>query len=220
MPDSELAARLSEARLYVVSADAAPEIQARLLCQAIDGGAGVVQLRNKSAAPADLFKTALLVGAYARVRGAIFIVNDHLSLAIESGADGVHLGQEDVAIGAARAEADISRWGGLMGRSTHDLEQALEAVRDGADYIGVGPVYTTPTKPGRPAVGLELLEAVAHAVSIPWFAIGGIDAGNLDDVLRAGATRAAVVRAVCEAPEPADAARALLARLQPLGATA
>ena len=190
----------------------------------MDHGEGQDRIINQIAAAypsqSDLLETALLVGAYARARDALFIVNDHLSLAIESGADGVHLGQEDASIGSARAAAGVLRWGGLIGRSTHGLEQALEAVRDGADYIGVGPVYSTPTKPGRPAVGLELLEAVAAAVAIPWFAIGGIDAGNLDDVRRVGATRVAVVRAVCEAPEPADAARALLARLQPLGAPA
>jgi len=157
-----------------------------------------------------------LVGAHARARGAVFIVNDHLDLAIEAGADGVHLGQDDISVEAARAA-----WGGLIGRSTHSLDQALEAQRQGVDYIGVGPVYATPTKPGRPAVGLELLQAVASAISIPWFAIGGIDSSNLEDVLAAGASRVAVVRAVCEAPEPAAASRALLARLQqPLGAPA
>jgi len=216
MADSELVARLAAARLYVVSGDAPPEIQANVLRAALDGGADVVQLRNKVAAPSGLLEPARLVGAHARARGAVFIVNDHLDLAIEAGADGVHLGQDDISVEAARAA-----WGGLIGRSTHSLDQALEAQRQGVDYIGVGPVYATPTKPGRPAVGLELLQAVASAISIPWFAIGGIDSSNLEDVLAAGASRVAVVRAVCEAPEPAAASRALLARLQqPLGAPA
>jgi thiamine-phosphate pyrophosphorylase len=101
------------------------------------------------------------------------------------------------------------------------LEQALEGQRQGADYLGVGPVYATPTKPDRAAVGLELLQAVAAAVSIPWFAIGGIDGANLDGVLGAGASRVAVVRAVCNARDPAAAARALRARLaQPQAAPA
>jgi thiamine-phosphate pyrophosphorylase len=208
MADLELTARLVEARLYVVSADAAPEIQATVLRAAIDGGADVVQLRNKVAAPVDLIETARLVAAHARSRKALFIVDDHLELAIEAGADGVHLGQDDLPVEAAR-----SRWGGLVGRSTHSLDQALEAQRQGADYLGVGPVYATPTKPGRPAVGLELVGTVAAAISIPWFAIGGIDARNLDDVLGAGASRVAVVRAVCGAGDPAAAARALRARL-------
>ncbi len=216
MADSELADRLAAARLYVVSADAPPEIQANVLRDALDGGAGLVQLRNKAAAPSDLLEPARLVAAHARARGALFIVNDHLALAIEARADGVHLGQHDLSVEAAR-----SSWSGLVGRSTHSLDEALEAQRQGVDYVGVGPVYATPTKPGRPAVGLELLEVVRGVISIPWFAIGGIDSSNLEDVLAAGAARVAVVRAVCEAPEPVAATRALLARLQqPLGAPA
>src|ERR1035437_287258 len=221
MADSELVACLAAARLYVVSGDAPPEIQANVLRDALDGGADVVQLRNKVAAPGDLLEAARLVAAHARAREALFVVNDHLALAIEVGADGVHLGQDDLAVEAARSEAARSRWSGLVGRSTHSLDQALEAQRQGADYLGVGPVYATPTKPGRSAVGRELLEEVSGVISIPWFAIGGIDSSNLDDVLAAGAARVAVVRAVCEAPEPAAGARALLARLQqPLGAPA
>jgi thiamine-phosphate pyrophosphorylase len=180
-----------------------------MLREALDGGADVVQLRNKVAEPADLFEAARLVAVHARARKALFIVNDHLDLAIDAGADGVHLGQDDLSVEAAR-----SRWDGLVGRSTHSLDEALEAQRQGVDYLGVGPVYPTPTKPGRPPVGLELLQAVAAAVSIPWFAIGGIDSANLDDVLGAGACGVAVVRAVCEAREPAAAARALRARLE------
>jgi thiamine-phosphate pyrophosphorylase len=180
-----------------------------MLREALDGGADVVQLRNKVAEPADLFEAARLVAVHARARKALFIVNDHLDLAIDAGADGVHLGQDDLSVEAAR-----SRWDGLVGRSTHSLDEALEAQRQGVDYLGVGPVYRTPTKPGRPPVGLELLQAVAAAVSIPWFAIGGIDSANLDDVLGAGACGVAVVRAVCEAREPAAAARALRARLE------
>jgi thiamine-phosphate pyrophosphorylase len=221
MTDSELAARLATARLYVVSADAAPEVQANVLRQALDGGAEVVQLRNKTAAPADLLEAARKVCAHARARDALFVVNDYLDLAIEVGADGVHLGQDDLRLEAARATAADAHWDGLLGRSTHSLDQALEAQRQGADYIGVGPVYATPTKPGRPAVGLELLREVSGAISLPWFAIGGINGANLDDVLGAGATRVAVVRSVCAAPDPFAATRALRARLeQALGAPA
>jgi thiamine-phosphate pyrophosphorylase len=208
MASSELVARLAAARLYVISADASPETQANVLREALDGGADVVQLRNKVAALADLFEAARLVAVHAGAREALFIVNDHLDLAIDAGADGVHLGQDDLSVEVAR-----SRWDGLVGRSTHNLDQALEAHRDGVDYLGVGPVYPTPTKPGRAAVGLELLQAVAAVISIPWFAIGGIGSANLDDVLGAGASRVAVVRAVCTAREPAAAARALRARL-------
>jgi thiamine-phosphate pyrophosphorylase len=105
------------------------------------------------------------------------------------------------------------RWSGLIGRSTHNLTQAIAAQESGVDYIGVGPVYETPTKPGRPAVGLGLLADIRAAVSLPWFAIGGIDTGNIDHVISAGAARVAVVRAVCEAPDPAGAARDLIEHL-------
>jgi thiamine-phosphate pyrophosphorylase len=214
MADAELNARLRAARLYVVSSDGDPADQARVLCAAIDGGADIVQLRNKQASPAHLYPAAVRIREHAHTRLALFIVNDHLELAIEAEADGVHLGQDDLPLGEARR-----RWDGIIGRSTHSLEQAMEAQEGGADYIGVGPVFATPTKPGRPPVGLELVASVASTISIPWFAIGGIDDANIDDVLRAGARRLAVVRAVSAAVDPAAAAARLQARLSaPVGA--
>jgi thiamine-phosphate pyrophosphorylase len=216
MTDSELTGRLRAARLYVVSGEAEPQVQARVLCATIDGGADVIQLRNKHAAPADLLAAAVQVGRYAREHGALLIVNDHLELAIEAGADGVHLGQDDLGVEAAHAA-----WGGLVGRSTHSLDQAVEAQAQGADYIGVGPLFATPTKPGLPSIGVELLRQVAQRIAIPWFAIGGIDAANLESVLGAGAPRVAVVRAVCAAADPRAAAQGLRNRLgQPAGAPA
>lgn len=214
MAQVELIDRLRAARLYVISSDGDAADQARILCAAIDGGADVVQLRNKQAPPGDLLDAAVQVRDHARAQSAIFIVNDHVELAIEAGADGVHLGQEDLGLPAAR-----QRWGGIIGRSTHDLGQAVEAQSDGADYLGVGPVFATPTKPGRRAVGVELVALVAPVLRVPWFAIGGVDAKNLDDVMGAGATRVAVVRAVCQAADPAAAARGLRSRLpQAVGA--
>jgi thiamine-phosphate pyrophosphorylase len=216
MTDSELQGRLRAARLYVVAGDAEPGTQARILCAAVDGGADVVQLRNKHALPTDLLQAAVSIRAYARRHGALFIVNDHLDLAIQSGADGLHLGQDDLSLPAAHAG-----WEGIVGRSTHSLDQAIEAEAQGADYLGVGPVFATPTKPGRAPVGLELLPLVGPRLKIPWFAIGGIAETNVESVLAAGAMRLAVVRAVCDAPDPRAAARALRARLtQPAGAPA
>ncbi len=208
MSNSNLLQRLGQASLYVISGDEAPQRQADILCAAIDGGVALVQLRNKSAQPSDLLAAARRVGDHARANGAIFVVNDHLDLAMEAGADGVHLGQDDLTVAQAR-----DRWAGLIGQSTHSLEQAVSAQEAGADYIGVGPVYETPTKPGRAAVRLGLLAEVDAAVSLPWFAIGGIDSGNIDLVIGAGASRVAVVRAVCHAPDPAGAARELLEHL-------
>ena len=201
---------LDAALLYVISGDGEPGAQADSLCAAVDGGADVVQLRNKIADKGRLLEAARRVAAHARAHGALFIVNDHVDLAIAASADGVHLGQEDLPPAAARAI-----WPGshLVGRSTHSLEQALAAVREGVDYIGVGPVFATPTKAGRPAVGLGLLGRVRDSVDLPWFAIGGIDAGSLGEVLAAGAHRVAVVRAVCSAADPSRAAAQLRARL-------
>jgi thiamine-phosphate pyrophosphorylase len=210
---------LSDARLYVISVDGPPADQVSTLCAAVDGGADIVQLRNKTAPATALVSAARSLVAYCRARGVPVIVNDHLDVAIAAEADGVHLGQDDMDITEARR-----RWqpGGLVGRSTHSLDQALAASDAGADYLGVGPVYATPTKPGRPAVGTGLVAEVAAAgIEIPWFAIGGIDAGNIGEVLAAGARRVAVVRAVCAAADPAAAAAELKARLgAPVGGMA
>jgi thiamine-phosphate pyrophosphorylase len=202
--------RLQAARLYVVSSDVPPPRAAEVLCRAIDGGADVVQLRSKQAAKGEILDAALTVSAYSRRAGALFIVNDHLDVAMAADADGVHLGQDDLPLAVVRR-----LWGPhpLVGRSTHSIDQALAGVEEGADYLGVGPVHATPTKPGRPAVGTELVRLAAERVSIPWFAIGGLQRDNLDEVLAAGATRIAVVRAVCDAPDPTAAARELVQTL-------
>jgi thiamine-phosphate pyrophosphorylase len=136
--------------------------------------------------------------------GALFILNDHPELVAAAGADGVHLGQDDTPVAAAR---DIVGEGRLIGLSTHTPEQIDGGA--GPDYIGVGPVHATPTKPGRPAVGLELVRYAAAHATVPFFAIGGIDAGNAGAVRAAGARRVAVVRALTEAADPERAARVL-----------
>jgi thiamine-phosphate pyrophosphorylase len=206
--------RLAGARLYVISADDEPGRQAAALCAAVDGGADLVQLRNKAARPIDLLAAARQVAAHAHAHGALLIVNDSPELVAGSGADGVHVGQADGAIDEVRSRLPP---GALVGRSTHSLAQAEAAVAEGADYIGVGPVHETPTKPGRPAVGVELVRVIAARIQLPWFAIGGLNDANLDDVLAVGARRVAVVRAVAAAPDPRVAAAALLARMPPLG---
>jgi thiamine-phosphate pyrophosphorylase len=143
--------------------------------------------------------------------GALFIVNDRIDLALAVEADGVHLGQGDLPPALARRLLGPER---LIGRSTHCLSQLQQAVADGCDYVGVGPVHATPTKPGREPVGLDYVHQAAAASPIPFFAIGGIDAGNLGAVRAAGATRVAVVRAITEAADPRRAAADLLAALQ------
>ncbi len=175
-----------------------------VLSAAIRGGVDVVQLREKRLSDEELITRAReAVGLCARA-GALLIVNDRPAVALAAGVDGVHVGQDDMALAQVRA---LVGEGMLIGLSTHaptEIDAAGEA-----DYIGVGPVHATPTKPGRAAVGLELVRyAAAHAPK-PFFAIGGIQQSNIGAVLDAGATRVAVVRAIAEAPDPELAARAL-----------
>jgi thiamine-phosphate pyrophosphorylase len=201
------AGRLARVRLYVITAaeDPAERVLATVRA-ACDAGAEVVQLRRKGE------EARLTLGLAERCReitaagSTLLVVNDRLDIAMAAGADGVHLGQDDLPVSTARR-----LWPqGLVGRSTHSLGQALAAQAEGADYIGVGPVWTTPTKPGRPAVGLELVRAVAAAgLRIPWVAIGGVDAARVGEVLGAGALAVAVVRAVSAAGDPRAAARSL-----------
>jgi thiamine-phosphate pyrophosphorylase len=190
-------AALDAARLYLIS-DVTQIARAPLA--EID----VLQLRDKHASPEHLLAAAKLAAARCADHGVLLIVNDHPQLARESGADGVHVGQDDVDVFVARMILGEAM---LIGLSTHSPEQVDAA--EGVDYIGVGPVHATPTKPGRPAVGLELVEYAARHATVPFFAIGGIDATNVDAVRRAGARRVAVVRAISDAPDPAAAARAL-----------
>jgi thiamine-phosphate pyrophosphorylase len=164
----------------------------------------VLQLRDKHASPADLLVAATTAARRCTDTGVLFIVNDHPQLARESLADGVHLGQDDTAPFVARM---ILGPAPLIGLSTHTPDQVDAA--DDVDYIGVGPIHPTPTKPGRPPVGLDLVRYAALHARVPFFAIGGIDPSNVADVRLAGATRIAVVRAIAAAPDPPAAARAL-----------
>ncbi|OGX41450.1 MAG: thiamine-phosphate diphosphorylase [Omnitrophica WOR_2 bacterium RIFCSPHIGHO2_02_FULL_68_15] len=199
---------LSAARLYVI-VDAeccAGRDPVAVAEAAADGGADILQWRAKSW-PADRRETvARALAAALAPRPVLFIINDHVELALAVGADGVHLGQDDLPAAAARPLMGPDR---LIGVSTHSLEQALAAQQAGADYIGVGPVFATPTKPDARAVGPELVRQVAGRIAIPFVAIGGIDQANLPLVLSSGATRVAVVRAVAGAPDVRRAAQAL-----------
>lgn len=175
---------------------------------AVRGGADAIQWRDKLSSDGEFLETARRLRELTRRSGAVFIVNDRLDAALLSRADGVHLGHEDIPVRQARELAGPSL---LIGRSTHSLSEAKAAENDGADYIGVGPVFKTPTKPDYPVVGTELIRQVKEGVSIPWVAIGGIDLQTLPLVLSAGATRIAVVRAVAGARDPEEAARTLKA---------
>jgi thiamine-phosphate pyrophosphorylase len=193
-------ARLHRARLYFIC-----DLRwLDTLAPALRGGADMFQLRDKHASDDELLRAAATARSLCDEHGALFIVNDRPDLALAAGADGVHLGQDDMAPQEAR---EIVGPDLIIGRSTHSPAQVDAAA--GADYIGVGPIHPTPTKRWRPAVGLELVRYAAGHAAMPFFAIGGLDAERLGDAVAAGATRAAIVRAICEAPDPEAATRAL-----------
>jgi thiamine-phosphate pyrophosphorylase len=207
---ADLRQRLARTRLYVVtSAAQTRERTEDVVRAAVAGGADAVQLRRKGDDGLESFRLAERCRRVTAAAGVLLVVNDRLDIAMGVDADGVHLGQDDLPLQVARR-----LWPGrIVGRSTHSSGQALAAQAEGADYIGVGPVHTTPTKPGRPATGLEFVSAVARTIEIPWVAIGGIDAATVDAVLHAGARAVAVVRAVTDAEDPEQAARALRLRV-------
>ena len=200
-------ARRAAARLYLVC----DRIEPARVDAALRGGVDLVQLRMKSESDAAILAVAVELAGVCAARGALFIVNDRPDLAAAAGADGVHLGQEDVPVATARVLLGRDR---LVGRSTHSPEQIEAANELDVDYIGVGPVHATPTKPGRGAVGLELVRYAAARARMPFFAIGGIETGNVGAVAAAGARRVAVVRALTQAAEPELAARRLRAALE------
>ncbi len=195
-------------RLYVITGDRGGEIEtARIVEAALKGGANVIQLRKKAMPMLEQYRLALALRILTREHEALLIINDHADLAIAADADGVHLGQDDLPPDAVRALPGFE--GRLIGRSTHSLAQAQLAVHEGVDYVAVGPVHPTPTKEGRPAVGTALVSRVAGIIDRPFVAVGGIDHDNAARVVEAGAPAIAVVRAVYDAPDPAEAARRL-----------
>ena len=192
-------ARLAAARLYLVC----PARPRAWLQAAVRGGVDLLQLRDK-----DLDDAGIVAASREfRDTGALFILNDRPDLVEACQADGVHVGQDDATPAQAREAVGPNR---IVGRSTHDPAQALAAQADpDVDYLAVGPIHATPTKPGRPATGLGLVETAAKTLSKPWFAIGGLDAGNVHEVRVCGASRIVVVRAITEAEDPSAAARRL-----------
>ena len=190
-------------RLCLISP--AREGLAELIEAAVAGGVDIVQIREKSLPDNALLSVLAEARAATRRAGVPLVVNDRPDLAVLAEADYVHVGQEDLPVPAAR------RFGVRVGQSTHS---PAELARTEADYAGVGPVYETPTKAGRAAVGVDLVRFAAAHATVPWFAIGGIDETNVADVVAAGARRIAVVRTIGDAPDPQRAAAALRAALR------
>jgi thiamine-phosphate pyrophosphorylase len=199
--------RLRRARLYLV-VDAAAE---QVLAAALRGGVDMVQLRDKHADDESILRTAARFRSACDQHDALFWLNDRPDLALECGADGVHVGQDDESVAEVRSRVGPEL---LIGLSTHSPEQFDAGLRSEADQLSVGPVWETPTKAGRPAAGLDYVRyAAEHGGERPWFAIGGIDSGNLAQVVAAGARRVVVLRAIRDSSDPQGAARSLASGL-------
>lgn len=208
---------LQSARLYLCTDARTKQGDfADFLRAAYAGGVDIIQLRDKSIEAAQELELLAVLKSVAQEFGRLWAVNDRADIATLSGAPVFHIGQKDLPLPAARSLVGPSV---SMGLSSHDLAQVSAAATDpNADYFCVGPLWATPTKPGRAAVGLSLLEhAASLGTSKPWFAIGGVDLSNVDQVVAAGASRIVVVRAITEAQDPTSAAQELLSRLPALG---
>ncbi len=204
--------RATEGKPAIASVEAGYEAMVKAACE---GGADVLQFRDKLITGRERYSVAARLRKICAQAGVLFIVNDALEVALTVAADGVHLGQDDLPVEEAKKlmhPMGIKNF--IVGCSTHSLEQAIEAERQGADYIGIGPVFATPTKPTYNPVGLELVRTVTNRVKVPHVAIGGIDAENVGLVLSAGAECVAVVRAVCGQDDIASAARVMKQAIQ------
>ena len=208
---------LPDCRLYTFVDTAylsgrAPEVVAQQLC---DGGADLIQLRAKKSSPAEIRKMAEKILLITRRANVGLVINDHLEIARETGAEFCHLGQEDFFDGGRAHVSELRTPNSelRMGLSTHSPEQAKRALAAGPDYVAIGPVYATGTKPTATPVTLEYVRWAATNVPLPWFAIGGINLENLGDVLAAGARRVCVVSAILNAPDVAGACAKFRRRL-------
>ena len=205
---------LGDRRLYLCTADR-PDLP-DFLVACIGGGVDVVQLRDKQLDARPLLARARLAAGVCADHGVPFVLNDRPDLALECGADGVHVGQDDAPASLARR---ILGPDAIVGLSTHAPTELDAAAAEPADYVSAGPVSATPTKPGRPGTGLDYLRYAARTATRPWFVTGGVTPGTLPAMLEAGARRFVVVRWLTEASDPLKAARALRAVIDgtPLG---
>ncbi len=200
--------QLQSAPLYLVTSPQ-PEIL-KTVEAALKGGLNLVQYRDKDGKDSDRLEQAHQLCQLCHQYNALFIVNDRVDIALAVDADGVHLGQHDVPVAFAREILGSHK---IVGRSTTNKQELTKAIAERADYVGVGPFYETPTKPGKAALTKEYIDYVKVKCPVPWFAIGGIDLSNLDAILTIGAQRVAVVRAIMQAEQPAQVTRQFLTQL-------
>jgi thiamine-phosphate pyrophosphorylase len=206
---------LAQARLYAIldTAYADPALWPDLAARLIQGGAGVLQIRAKNAAPADIAAWARELHPLAQKAGVPLILNDHPDIAAETGVDGCHLGQDDLPLSEARRVLGPQK---ILGKSTHSLAQIRAAIAEKPDYIGFGPLIATPTKPDYAPIGLGEIRMAHGLAPFPVFCIGGIKKDNLAPIVQAGARRVAVVSGLLQAGDPAQYARDVLAQLPEL----
>lgn len=201
--------QLNISALYLVTS---PEPDLLFIVEsALQAGLTLVQYREKEKDDNLRLGIAQKLCQMCHRYNSLFIVNDRVDIALAVGADGVHLGQNDIPVSLAR---EILGSGKIVGRSTTNIEELNQALAENVDYVGVGPVYETPTKPGKAAAGAEYINYVIANCPIPWFAIGGINLSNINEVLNAGIDRVAVVRAIMQAEEPGLITRQFLTLLQ------
>lgn len=206
-------ARFNEIDVYPVTCERLSVGRSNLevLEAVISGGARIIQLREKEYSKRDLYRLALTFREVTARAGVLLVINDYLDIALAVGADGVHLGQDDLPLTAARRLApDL-----LIGISTHSLEEALEAEREGADYVNIGPVFATSTKAGVDrGLGPEAIASIGSRLSVPFTVMGGITAANLDEILAAGARRIAMITAITQSADIAEAVRVFSERIR------
>ena len=200
--------QLQSAPLYLVTSPE-PEIL-KVVEAALKGGLTLVQYRDKEGQDSDRLEKAHRLCQLCHQYNALFIVNDRVDIALAVDADGVHLGQHDAPVAFAREILGSHK---IVGRSTTNKQELNKAIAERADYVGVGPFYETPTKPGKASIGKEYIDYVTAKCPVPWFAIGGIDLNNLNGVLTTGAQRVAVVRAIMQAEQPTQVTRQFLSQL-------
>ena len=201
---------LAAARLYVITPDAPADRVVSIATAAVRGGTDIIQLRHKSMPRGELLELARRLRT--AITDALFIVNDHVDIAMLCDADGVHLGPDDLSIAAARRIAGDRL---IIGASASTPRRVNDAVEEGADYLGCGPAFSTPIKAEKKVLGPRRIAALSQVAHVPVFAIGGIDRSNVSQLVAAGLHRACVIRAVGDAPDPEQAARELRAMLTP-----
>lgn len=204
---------LARSGIYLVADNSASKGRDLIstISRSLEAGVDIVQFRDKRASDKEFLALGKKIKRLTEEQGALFVVNDRVGLALEMNSDGVHLGDGDMSVEAARKALGRER---IIGFSTHSIAEMRDAAQKDADYISIGPVFATPAKPGHKAIGLEPIKTASRELRLPFVAIGGINESNVKDVVSAGAKRVAVIRAIMSDSDPCAAARTLIQKLE------